>query len=450
MYYMRIICIHIVWFTWWLFVGQGCLFGQQSLLQSGPMVGYSSMREVPVWVQLKAPALVKIAYWPKDSLRNISFSREIHLNYEDQLIGVLTADRVEPGTKYHYALYINGHRLEFPHELSFQTQSLWQWRTNPPDFTFAAGSCFYVNEDQFDRPGKPYGGEYEIMLNIHTAAPDFMVWLGDNTYLRETDWDSPTGYYKRYTHTRSLKELQPLLANTHQYATWDDHDYGPNDSDRTWRLKQVAKDHFDRFWLNPPFSAIPQGGVTNMFQWADCDFFLLDDRWYKSPNSMPGTVLGREQIDWLKGVLLESKAPFKFVCLGVMFLSTAANKENMVRAAPDEREELIRFIQDNEIEGVIFLTGDRHFAEFSALKEHHKVPIYDFTTSPLTAGFSSRYLDEKNELMERDSRISKRNFGLIKVTGPEKSRQVQLFVMDSQGKQLKEYALTVNDFKVKK
>ena len=52
--------------------------------------------------------------------------------------------------------------------------------------------------------------------------PDFMLWLGDNTYLRESDWNSRTGFIKRYPHTRALSELQPLLASTHHYATWDD------------------------------------------------------------------------------------------------------------------------------------------------------------------------------------------------------------------------------------
>ena len=60
-----------------------------------------------------------------------------------------------------------------------------------------------------------------------------MLWLGDNIYTREVDFYSLSGYQKRYTHTRNIKEMQPLLSNTHHYAIWDDHDYGPNNTDRS-------------------------------------------------------------------------------------------------------------------------------------------------------------------------------------------------------------------------
>lgn len=38
-------------------------FGQKELLQSGPMLGYSEMKEVLLWVQTKSPAKVQFAYW---------------------------------------------------------------------------------------------------------------------------------------------------------------------------------------------------------------------------------------------------------------------------------------------------------------------------------------------------------------------------------------------------
>ena len=49
-----------------------------------------------------------------------------------------------------------------------------------------------------------------------------MIWLGDNIYLREVDWYPAFGILARNTHTRSLPEMQPLLASTHHYAIWDD------------------------------------------------------------------------------------------------------------------------------------------------------------------------------------------------------------------------------------
>lgn len=49
------------------------------------------------------------------------------------------------------------------------------------------------------------------------------------------------------THSRSVAELQPFLASTHHYAIWDDHDYGPNDSDRGFYNKIKHCRHFAIF-----------------------------------------------------------------------------------------------------------------------------------------------------------------------------------------------------------
>jgi len=428
----------------------GRLQAQQEMLASGPMVAYSEMTEVAVWVQLKGPGEVQMAYWPKGDTLKIHLTKSITCVAEMGNTGVLIADQVEPGKKYLYNIYINGQLCTFPYPTEFQTQTLWQWREDPPAFSFAAGSCHYVNEEPYDRSGKPYGGEYEIMLNIHGNAPDFMVWLGDNTYLREADWNSRSGYLKRHSHSRALKEMQPLLGNTHHYAIWDDHDYGPNDSDRTWKMKETAKETFEMFWPAGQYDVTGAGGITHHFQWSDCDFFMMDDRWFKSPNSMAGEVLGRAQLDWLKGSLAESKAPFKFVCIGVMFLSTAANKENMSKAGADERAELIQFIHDKQIEGVVFLTGDRHFSELSLLETKGKVPIYDLTTSPLTSGAAaSQYKNEKNQLRVKDSEYYGRNFALLSVSGERKDRVLNMKLISAQGKEIWSRDVRASEFKVK-
>ena len=33
---------------------------------------------------------------------------------------------------------------------------------DPPDLKIALGSCAFINEEKYDRPGDPYGGNYEI------------------------------------------------------------------------------------------------------------------------------------------------------------------------------------------------------------------------------------------------------------------------------------------------
>ena len=190
------------------------------------MVGYSEMKEVMLWVQTNSCAEVQFVYWEKGK-PEVSFSTEVTKTIKKEAYTAhCVADEVLPGKKYEYSLYINGKKIDFDYPTTFQSQTLWQWRTDPPDFKMALGSCTYVNETEYDRPGKPYGSEYFIFDAIHKKQPDAMLWMGDNIYLREVDWSTRTGILHRNTHTRSLPEMQPLLASTHNYAIWDDHDYG--------------------------------------------------------------------------------------------------------------------------------------------------------------------------------------------------------------------------------
>lgn len=215
-------------------------------LQSGPMIGYSDMFEVLIWVQAKGFATVYIEYWEQDKPET-RYKSDAVKAVKPAFTAKCVANKTQPGKSYVYEVYINRKKVELSYPATFKTQTQWQWRTDPPPFSFVAGSCFFINEAEYDRP-KPYGSNYQICTKIYEKKPDFMIWLGDNAYYREPDWFTQTGMVHRYTHTRSLPELQPLLASTAHYAIWDDHDYGPDNSDATWINKETAWQTFRQFW----------------------------------------------------------------------------------------------------------------------------------------------------------------------------------------------------------
>ena len=212
-------------------------FSQNSLLQSGPMVGYCEMKEAVIWLQAKENASVKIDYFAIDNPTKVFTSETYNSTKESAFTYHVILDKLEPGKKYNYTVYINNKKVILPYETSFSSKKLWQWREDAPDFMVAFGSCMYINETALDRPGKPYGSGYNIFESIANKNPDIMIWGGDNTYLREADWDSKTGIYHRNTHSRSIKELQPLLAKTQNFAVWDDHEFA-NDA-----YKDGAENH---------------------------------------------------------------------------------------------------------------------------------------------------------------------------------------------------------------
>ena len=421
----------------------------QDLINSGPMVGYSTMQEVLLWVQTEERANVHFEYYEIDNPK-VKFSTDkIETEKKNGYVAKLIADQVIPGKKYKYEVYINNYKIERNYAMEFQTQELWKWRTDPPDVKFIIGSCSYINEPEFDRPGKPYGSNFEIFNSINKKNPDFMLWLGDNTYLREPDWNSRTGFIKRYSHTSAFPELQPLLASTHHYATWDDHDYGPNNSDGSFWLKETASEIFKLFWGNPNYNVTGKGGITGFFQWSDLDFFLLDNRYHRTANNnLTGNrqMLGKDQIDWLINALSFSQASFKFVAVGGQVISNGAVYENYA-TYPDERKYLLDKIREAKIEGVIFLDGDRHHSILSKMQETKNVyPLYDLTCSSLTAGVNNDN-EPYNSFKLEETFVNVNNFGMLNVTGPTNDRELTIQIFDKDGKELWIKSIKANDLK---
>ena len=420
-----------------------------SLLRSGPMVGYSQMREVALWVQTTGPATALVEYWETSAPQRKWRTSPVATTAAHGFTAHLIADQVEPGRRYTYALYLNGQRMSRPYPLEFQTQDLWQWRHDPPDFRFALGSCAYVNEPAYDRPGRVYGGDYDIFTSINAQHPDFMLWLGDNTYLREADWNSRSGIYRRYTHTRALPEMQALLGRTHNYALWDDHDYGPNDSDRSFALKETTLAAFKDFWANPGYGLGTGEGITGTFEWNDVQVFMLDNRWFRTPNAYnkkEGSYLGAAQVTWLLDALASSQATFKFVAIGGQVVNPALVFENYTNFE-QEKAALLQGIADRKISGVVFLDGDRHFTELSKLDRAGTYPLYDLTCSPLTSSTFPNSRNEPNTTRVADTFVAERNFGVISVSGPRDSRQLKISIHNHTGALLWERTIRAAELK---
>lgn len=417
----------------------GSLLGQKGLA-SGPMVGYSEMREVMLWVQTTEAAKVYFRYWEKGQPKGKIYSTNtIFTQKSTAFTAHCLADQVQPGREYEAQLYINGKKVKLAYPIRFQSRALWQWRTDPPAFKAVIGSCNFDSDSTYDRPGKPYGDGYEIFETILTESPDLMVWLGDNIYLREADVNTMTGIHYRYTHGRSIPELQPLLAQTHHYAIWDDHDFGPNDSDGSFVHKDKTLAAFKHFWANPSYGLPGAPGISGQFTWSDCDFFMVDNRYHRSSNWRGGgkrTMLGEAQLEWLLNALKTSRATFKFVCIGGMVLSTAALYENYIAIFPEERQYLLDGIQRDKIKGVIFLTGDRHHTELSKWHPEGGVVVYDLTVSPFTSGAYGGDKGANKHLVPGTEVGFTRNYGTLDVSGPLEKRVLRIGIKDKTGKEL--------------
>ena len=72
--------------------------------------------------------------------------------------------------------------------------------------------------------------------------------MGDNHYTNTRHIDALRWHYRRF---RNVPERANMLANVPTMATWDDHDFLANNSNRTCLNRDAALDAFTEYWANP-------------------------------------------------------------------------------------------------------------------------------------------------------------------------------------------------------
>ena len=416
-------------------------------LVSGPMLGYQAHREVFIWVETREARKVTLDYWlagQPDTKQSIT-KTGLRTTAAGGQISHFRPGLLEMGAKYEYALSIDGQKQSFHHPLAFKTTKLWEWRTPPPDFKFIFGTCAYFNEPAYDRPGPGYGKTMETFRLMGDSGADFMLWGGDNWYYREPDFSSESGLWYRAQRDRALPELRKLLAAMPHYATWDDHDYGSNDANKSFEFKDEALRIFKAYWGNPSYGEEDNPGVYTKFTWGDAAFVLLDDRYYRDDTDLDQklrpdkTQYGARQREWLKQTLLQLKAQrhytFKFIVTGGQVITDFGGLSETFAYYQAEREEILKFIKDHGITGVIFLSGDVHFTELARQKVTDTQWIYELTSSPLSSGAWTGAGKDRAADPHRveGTMVADQNFCTLALHGPKDDRVLTITCIDKQG-----------------
>jgi alkaline phosphatase D len=283
----------------------------------------------------------------------------------------------------------------------------------------------------------------------------FMLWLGDNWYTREVDFHSDWGLWYRAHHDRKSSVLQNFLKAMPHLAMWDDHDFGPDNSGSNFVLKETSREIFKNYWCNPSHGENEQGVYTK-YSYSDVDVFLCDDRWWRSAdhwkdsvNGQPNPekiILGTKQMTWLKNSLLHSKATFKIIMIGTQVLNQSSSGEGFSNF-PIEYNELMNFLQEYKISGVLFLTGDRHHSEIIKMNRPGTYTLFDITVSPLTSGISKVANNDINNPDRIMNAIEQYNYARFSFTGAAGNRKLQVIFLGTKGEQLGEWSITEKELK---
>ena len=258
---------------------------------------------------------------------------------------------LSPNTLYHFEITVAG-KSDPAWSGSFKTAPS---AGKPAAFRLALTSCMKI--------GQPQASWYLLLAQ----QPDLHLTVGDTHYADTTD---PTVQWKHHVTYRRQKEFATVLRNVPTYAIWDDHDYGPNNSDGTEKGKERSLAGWKQIWANPTLGTPDTPGAFFKFSHGDVDFFMVDSRYHRSPDKVPDDdqkrMLGDAQFSWLLEGLRRSKARFKVIVSGS---TLNHSKVDGWRIYTFSRHRLFDALKKHAISGVMYMSGDIHS---SLVWEHHE------------------------------------------------------------------------------
>jgi alkaline phosphatase D len=395
------------------------------------MHGYADVTSALLWIQAETAGPIRVTWRPQGSESDSTLVLDAAPANDMVVVARLTG--LAPGTAASYRIAGDGDRRDG----TLRAQPYWKDAKEAPPITIAIGSCFFLS-DASPAFASDYGGGFEIFEAIAAKSPDLMLWLGDNLYYQRPDALDPAAMNARHRRQRAFPPLAKLLTATAHVAIWDDHDFGPNDANTAYPLKGEALALFRRYWANPSFGLPETPGIFGLAHYGDVDVVMMDDRYHRSHPRMPEgpgkTMFGAAQLAWLKNTLLYTRAPVKLVANGSQWWNAASRFEGLYQYA-GEQKDLAAFLIAHRIEGLLFLSGDRHFGELLRVERAGAYPLYEFTSSPLTARpwETPEAAERDNPQVVPGTLVGKRQFGLIRITGPGNARRIALETYDQTG-----------------
>jgi alkaline phosphatase D len=342
-----------------------------------------------------------------------------------------------------------------------------EWQNPPSNTTFAPTEARHKNPSpEIDhRPpptvdpsltltrfafGSCYKPQHPAPALTHTIArkPQLFIALGDNIY---GDTEDIPLFTRKYRQLARQPEWRDLTRTCPVIATWDDHDYGADDSGREFPKKAESKTLMLDFFDEPPDSPRRQReGIHTSYLLGPgnqrVQILLLDLRTFRSPlKSAPSTpypnlggyqpltdpdeqtLLGEAQWKWLENEL-KQPATFRFIGLSTQ-LAVGFNGYETWANFPKERERFFNLLTSTRAQGVILLSGDTHWAELSLEQRPGLYGIFDLTSSGINQGWP--------HLGHSDKRcgpgFNRANTGFVEIDWSSPDPAARLSIHDDQG-----------------
>ena len=354
-----------------------------------------------IWLRAEPNSQVFLQYSKEPSLSDFASIGPFAVDREADFTALIKLENLQPAATYYYRAALTGKQPGY----------IARFATAPrPDDSAKVSFCCSGDTRESYKP-------FTAMNAVHAQRPDFFLHLGDTIYAdRGGTAHQLAEFWAKYRGNRDDAATQLCFGEISTYVTWDDHevadDYLPGNP-----LAPIGRKAFLDYW---PIQRNPNEPerIYRSFRWGKAlELFILDTRQYRDRKQ--GTMLGKSQKEWLLEAISRSEAIFKFIATSVPMAGGGSDRWD---GYPRERAEILGYIRQKKITGVIFLSADLHCAAITRIPKSSG--LRDITTGPLaaplnriTSGTASRY-----EFFLAE------NFNFAKITVDPKVEPVQALV----------------------
>ena len=363
-----------------LIISSGCAFATAGRfdadtgLSLGYVAGDATSDGAVVWLRAQPDSSVSLQYGKDPALLSSASAAPVRVSSESDYTTKIALKGLDPATVYYYRAAVAGKK---PGPVA-------RFLTAPASDDLAVVKfCFSGDTRESYKP-------FTIMDAIRAMQPNFFIHLGDTIYADRGGAASRLPeFWAKYRANRDDAASQRLFSETSVYVVWDDHEVADN-YEPNHPLAPIGRRAFLDYWPLRRNAAEPDR-IYRSFRWGRAlEFFLLDSRQYRDHEQ--GTMLGTRQKEWLFDSLASSSAMFKVIGTPVPLYGGGQDRWD---GYPKERAEVLRWIKDKNIKGVVFISADLHSAAVTRVRD--QLGLKEITAGPMAAplnalaiGYTSR------------------------------------------------------------
>lgn len=328
----------------------------------------------------------------------------------------LVLDGLEPATQYRYAVEIDGVVDEV------RTGRVRTFPAGASSFTVAVSASARTNSN---------GSVFDTIRNLD---PDLYINSGDLHYRNIADNSIPQ-FRSAFAQVHDSAAQSALYRSVPIAYVWDDHDYGPNNTDAGSPSRHAA---WAAYRSHVPHYQLPsgdEGPINQAFTIGRVRFILTDSRSQRQPAE--GVMLGEAQLRWFLDEILAARDTHALTVWvsSVPWIAAADPTSDSWGGYAAERERIGEFLAENDITNLVMVAGDAHMVAIddgtnSGYGGHEGFPV-------LQAAALDRPGSVKGGPYSHGTFPGAGQFGLIEVTDDGNDRiEITLTGLDYTGAEL--------------